>query len=120
MENDALEQIGVHLDKESRLEQTDKEQPTIKEPLGHGAENDSIEELTDRGAAWRDELRKSMKNKDRMALKRHAMPMVDMHTRTHDRIQEVAQASRWRWPWTRPVAASTAPSPPAARVAPST
>ena len=91
MENDALEQIGVHLDKESRLEQTDKEQPTIKEPLGHGAENDSIEELTDRGAAWRDELRKSMKNKDRMALKRHAMPMVDMHTRTHDRIQEVAQ-----------------------------
>ena len=32
-----------------------------------------------------------MKNKDRMALKRHAMPMVDMHTRTHDRIQEVAQ-----------------------------
>ena len=27
MENDALEQIGVHLDKESRLEQTDKEQP---------------------------------------------------------------------------------------------
>lgn len=38
MENDALEQIGVHLDKESRLEQTDKEQPTIKEPLGHGAE----------------------------------------------------------------------------------
>lgn len=91
MENDALEQIGVHLDKESRLEQTDKEQLTIKEPLGHGAENDSIEELTDRGAAWRDELRKSMKNKDRMALKRHAMPMVDMHTRTHDRIQEVAQ-----------------------------
>ena len=92
MENDALEQIGVHLDKESRLEQTDKEQPTIKEPLGHGAENDSIEELTDRGMPpLRDELRKSMKNKDRMALKRHAMPMVDMHTRTHDRIQEVAQ-----------------------------
>lgn len=91
MENDALEHIGVHLDKESRLDQTDTEKPTIEKPLGNGAEDDSIETLTDRSAPWRDELRKSMKNKERMAIPRTPMPMVDMHTRTHDRIQEVAQ-----------------------------
>lgn len=91
MENDALNQIGVHLDKETKLDQTDKQAPSIEKPLGNGAENDSIEELTDRSAAWRDELRKSMKNKERMAIPRNEMPMVDMHTRTTDRIQEVAK-----------------------------
>ena len=91
MENAALENIGIHLHKGVRLEQTDKEKPQIEKPIDNGAENDSIEELTDRNAAWRETLRKSMKNKDRMSIKRNPMPMVDMHMRTHDRIQEVAQ-----------------------------
>lgn len=91
MENAALENIGIHLHKGVRLEQTDKEKPQIEKPIDNGAENDSIEELTDRNAAWREVLRKSMKNKDRMSIKRNPMPMVDMHMRTHDRIQEVAQ-----------------------------
>lgn len=91
MENDALESIGIHLDKEATLDQTDTQKPTIDTPIGNGAENDSIEELTDRNAPWRADLRKAMKTKERMAIPRNPMPMLDMHTRTHDRIQEVAQ-----------------------------
>ena len=36
--------------------------------------NDTIEVLTDRNAAWREELRKSMKPKERTAIERVVMP----------------------------------------------
>ena len=39
--------------------------------------NDTIEVLTDRNAAWRDELRKSMKPKERTAIERVVMPELD-------------------------------------------
>lgn len=51
--------------------------------------SDTIEVLTDRKAAWREELRKSMKPKDRTAIKRVVMPELDPVYRATTRLEEV-------------------------------
>ena len=51
--------------------------------------NDPIEVLTDRNAAWRDELRKSMKPKERTAIERVKMPELDPVYRATTRTEEV-------------------------------
>lgn len=51
--------------------------------------SDTIEVLTDRKAAWREELRKSMKPKERTAIKRVVMPELDPVYRATTRLEEV-------------------------------
>lgn len=51
--------------------------------------DDSIEVLTDRKAPWREELRKSMKPKERTAIKRVVMPELDPVYRATTRLEEV-------------------------------
>jgi glutamate synthase (NADPH/NADH) small chain len=51
--------------------------------------NDTIEILTDKKAEWRQELRKSMKPKDRMAIPRVQMPELDPVYRATTRKEEV-------------------------------
>ena len=51
--------------------------------------NASIEELTDRKAPWREELRKSMKPKERTAIERVKMPELDPVYRATTRLEEV-------------------------------
>ncbi|MDD7247165.1 MAG: bifunctional dihydroorotate dehydrogenase B NAD binding subunit/NADPH-dependent glutamate synthase [Prevotellaceae bacterium] len=51
--------------------------------------DDSIEVLTDRKAPWREELRKSMKPKERTAIKRVTMPELDPIYRATTRLEEV-------------------------------
>lgn len=51
--------------------------------------DDSIEVLTDRKAPWREELRKSMKPKERTAIKRVIMPELDPVYRSTTRLEEV-------------------------------
>ncbi len=51
--------------------------------------NDTIEVLTDKKAAWRQELRTSMKPKDRMAIERVVMPELDPEYRATTRTEEV-------------------------------
>jgi len=51
--------------------------------------NDTIEVLTDRNAAWREELRKSMKPKERTAIERVVMPELDPVYRATTRTEEV-------------------------------
>ena len=51
--------------------------------------NDSIEVLTDRNAPWREELRKSMKPKERTAIERVKMPELDPVYRATTRLEEV-------------------------------
>ncbi|MCQ2221055.1 MAG: bifunctional dihydroorotate dehydrogenase B NAD binding subunit/NADPH-dependent glutamate synthase [Prevotella sp.] len=51
--------------------------------------NDTIEILTDRKAEWREELRKSMKAKDRTAIERVKMPELDPEYRATTRLEEV-------------------------------
>ena len=47
--------------------------------------------LTDRNSAWREELRKSMKAKDRVAIERQKMPELDPVYRATTRTEEVNQ-----------------------------
>ena len=49
----------------------------------------SIEELTDRNAPWREEIRKSMKPKERTAIERVVMPELDPVYRATTRTEEV-------------------------------
>ena len=51
--------------------------------------NEPIEVLTDRNAAWRDELRKSMKPKERTQIERVVMPELDPVYRATTRTEEV-------------------------------
>ena len=51
--------------------------------------NDTIEALTDKKAEWRQELRTSMKPKDRMAIERVIMPELDPEYRATTRTEEV-------------------------------
>ena len=51
--------------------------------------DDSLETLTNRDAAWRDELRKSMKPKDRVQIERVVMPELDPVYRATTRTEEV-------------------------------
>ena len=51
--------------------------------------NDPIEVLTDRNAPWREELRKSMKSKERTAIERVKMPELDPVYRATTRLEEV-------------------------------
>ena len=52
-------------------------------------EEDPIEVLTDRNATWRDELRKSMKPKERTQIERVMMPELDPVYRATTRTEEV-------------------------------
>ena len=51
--------------------------------------NDPIEVLTDRNAPWREELRQSMKPKERTAIERVKMPELDPVYRATTRLEEV-------------------------------
>ena len=51
--------------------------------------NDSMEMLTDRNAPWREELRKSMKGKERTQIERVIMPELDPTYRATTRTEEV-------------------------------
>ena len=51
--------------------------------------NDTIDILTDRKAPWREELRKSMKPKERTAIARVKMPELDPVYRATTRLEEV-------------------------------
>ena len=53
------------------------------------ANSESLETLTDRNAEWRQELRKSMKAKERAAIERVIMPELDPVYRATTRIEEV-------------------------------
>ena len=53
------------------------------------ATDDPIEVLTDRSAPWREELRKSMKPKERTAIERVVMPELDPVYRATTRTEEV-------------------------------
>lgn len=55
----------------------------------HNDTTETIEDLTDRNADWRLELRRSMKPKERMAIDRVKMPELDPEYRAKTRLEEV-------------------------------
>lgn len=59
-------------------------------PKGENAQNDAtIEELLDRNAEWRKQLRTTMKPKERTAIERVTMPELDAEYRATTRTEEV-------------------------------
>ena len=86
-EQEEMEHFQDHIEKlESQVSNIEE---TAEKPAQTNAENASIEELTDRNAEWRTELRKSMKPKERTALPRVKMPELDPVYRATTRTEEV-------------------------------
>ena len=74
----------------SLKEQDETKQKSCGQPVMDNKPTDeTIEELTDKKSAWRMELRKSMKPKDRMAMERVVMPELDPLYRATTRTEEV-------------------------------
>ena len=86
-EQEEMEHFQDHIEKlESQVSNIEE---TAEKPAQANTENTSIEELTDRNAEWRTELRKSMKPKERTALPRVKMPELDPVYRATTRTEEV-------------------------------
>ena len=88
-EQEEMEHFEEHLS--DGQDKTDGQNGSIKpiEPIESINPIDSIESLTDRNAPWRDELRKSMKAKERTQIDRVIMPELDPVYRATTRTEEV-------------------------------
>ncbi|MBR2243086.1 MAG: bifunctional dihydroorotate dehydrogenase B NAD binding subunit/NADPH-dependent glutamate synthase [Prevotella sp.] len=85
-EQEEMEHFEEHLS--DGQDKTDGQNGSIK-PIEPINPIDSIESLTDRNAPWRDELRKSMKAKERTQIDRVIMPELDPVYRATTRTEEV-------------------------------
>ena len=88
-EQEEMEHFEEHLS--DGQDKTDGQNGSIKpiKPIEPINPIDSIETLTDRNAPWRDELRKSMKAKERTQIDRVIMPELDPVYRATTRTEEV-------------------------------
>ncbi len=88
-EQEEMEHFEEHLS--DGQDKTDGQNGSIKpiEPIEPINPIYSIESLTDRNAPWRDELRKSMKAKERTQIERVIMPELDPVYRATTRTEEV-------------------------------
>ena len=87
-ELDELEHYEDHLAVDTVLNGSAVEK-TTDVVMDEDPTNDTIEALTDKKAPWRDELRKSMKPKERMQIERVVMPELDPEYRATTRTEEV-------------------------------
>lgn len=89
-EKEEMEHFDEHVAKPSDNQQ---EKASLSSDNQEGssqtAQNLPIEVLTDRNSAWRQELRKAMKPKDRTAIERVIMPELDPVYRATTRLEEV-------------------------------
>ena len=87
-EQEELEHYEEHLASNTALDGSATEK-TTDVVMDTDPTNDTIDVLTDKKAAWRQELRASMKPKDRMAIERVIMPELDPVYRATTRTEEV-------------------------------
>ena len=90
-EQEEVEHYQEHLDKSEEVKVNSEKFATADVVMDDDPTNDTIEVLTDRNAAWREELRKSMKPKERTAIPRVVMPELDPVYRATTRTEEVNQ-----------------------------
>ena len=88
-EQEELEHYEEHVAKVSSSVCCDSVTTSPEKTENAGETNESIEILTDRNASWRDELRKSMKPKERTQIERVVMPELDPVYRSTTRTEEV-------------------------------
>ena len=86
-EKEEMEHYAEHIPANER--RTDEHDTTVVKPQSSGASESADDELTDRNAPWRVELRKAMKPKERMAIERVKMPELDPVYRATTRTEEV-------------------------------
>ena len=87
-EQEEMEHYEEHLVRDVK-EKSEENAATTDVVMDSDPTNDTIEMLTDKKAEWRQELRKSMKPKDRMAIPRVLMPELDPVYRATTRKEEV-------------------------------
>ena len=87
-EQEEMEHYEEHLVRDVK-EKSEENAATTDVVMDSDPTNDTIEILTDKKAEWRQELRKSMKPKDRMAIPRVQMPELDSVYRATTRKEEV-------------------------------
>lgn len=88
-EQEELEHFEEHLEKNQSNQNTPSNQSNQNNQNTQSQAEASIEELTDRNAEWRTELRKAMKPKERTAIERVKMPELDPVYRATTRTEEV-------------------------------
>ena len=88
-EQEELEHYEEHLVSKGSVLDGSAVEKTTDVVMDSDPTNDTIEVLTDRNAAWREELRKSMKPKERTAIERVVMPELDPVYRATTRTEEV-------------------------------
>ncbi len=88
-EQEELEHFEEHLSDSSEKPECTKQSESSDIVLDNDTTNDTIEVLTDRNAEWRNELRKSMKPKERTQIERVVMPELDPVYRATTRTEEV-------------------------------
>jgi len=88
-EQEELEHYEEHLTSATTVSDGSPVGNTTDVVMDDDPTNDTIEVLTDKKAEWRQELRTSMKPKDRMAIERVVMPELDPEYRATTRTEEV-------------------------------
>ena len=88
-EQEELEHYEEHLTGKDSVLDGSTVETTTDVVMDADPTNDTIDALTDKKAAWRQELRTSMKPKDRMQIERVIMPELDPVYRATTRTEEV-------------------------------
>ncbi|MCR5679598.1 MAG: bifunctional dihydroorotate dehydrogenase B NAD binding subunit/NADPH-dependent glutamate synthase [Prevotella sp.] len=88
-EQEEMEHFAEHMAGEEKKTASEAAAAASDVVLDANPTNDTIEVLTDRNAPWRDELRKSMKPKERTQIERVVMPELDPVYRATTRTEEV-------------------------------
>ena len=89
VEQEVLERYEKQLDTPVVSSDDNTSKPVDDMVMDDAPTNDPIDVLTDRNAQWRDELRKSMKPKERTQIERVTMPELEPEYRATTRTEEV-------------------------------
>ena len=89
VEAEDMKNLQAHIDSVQPQAAAEKTYHGVKESTAACGGQCTIEELTDRDAAWRKELRASMKPKERTQIARVIMPELDPEYRSKTRLEEV-------------------------------
>jgi len=89
VEAEDMKNLQAHIDSVQPQATAEKTSHGVEESTAACGGQCTIEELTDRDAAWRKELRASMKPKERTQIARVIMPELDPEYRSKTRLEEV-------------------------------
>ena len=89
VEAEDMKNFQAHIDSVQPQAAAEKTSHGVEESTAACGGQCTIEELTDRDAAWRKELRASMKPKERTQIARVIMPELDPEYRSKTRLEEV-------------------------------